>query len=95
MHASPAWVAVAAASLAAFAGAFALARATAPEHESSPRGLPALRSGGGAVSLPHLSQASDLPPLAAPAPVHTTPPPPAPPVAAPTPPKPVVIVGSG
>ena len=99
MYASPAWVAVAAASLAAFAGAFALARATAPAHGAAPHGLPALRSGGGAVSLPHLSQAPDLPPLAAPAAVHTAPPPPAPPVAAPAQPKPkpkpVVIVGSG
>jgi hypothetical protein len=98
MHASPAWGAVAAAALAAFAGAFALARATAPEHGSSQHGLPALRAGGGAVRLPHLSQAPDLPALAVPVPVRTAAP--APPVApspAPRrkPPKPVVIVGSG
>jgi hypothetical protein len=96
MHASPAWIAVAAAALAALAGAFALARATAPEHGSSPHGLPALRPGGGAARLPHLSQAPDLPALAPRVRVHAAvpvaPPPPAPTT---TTTKPVVIVGSG
>jgi hypothetical protein len=102
MHASPAWVAVAAAALAAFAGAFALARATGSERGSSPQGLPAMRDAGGAVRLPHLSQAPDLPALARPVPVHRAAPappvapPPAPVRAATKPkPKPVVIVGSG
>jgi hypothetical protein len=96
MHASPAWIAVAAAALAAFAGAFALARATAPEHGASPQGLPALRAGGGAVRLPHLSQAPDLPALALPVPAHAAAPAPPPPVAPPPArTKPVVIVGSG
>ncbi|HEY3181631.1 MAG TPA: hypothetical protein VGJ77_02255 [Gaiellaceae bacterium] len=92
LHVSPAWVALAAAAVAAFAGAFALARATAPGQGTSPHGLPALRPAGGDVRLPHLSQAPDLPALAAPAPAPSAAPAPAP---APAATKPVVIVGSG
>jgi hypothetical protein len=102
LHVSPAWIALAAAAFVAFAGAFALARATAPTQGSSPRGLAALRAGGGTASLPHLSQAPDLPALAAPAPAASAPapassarPPVPPPAASPARKKPVVIVGSG
>jgi hypothetical protein len=93
LHVSPAWIALAAAAVAAFAGAFALARATAPAHDSSPHGLLPLRAVGGSARLPHISQAPALPALAAPAPAAPAPVPP--PAASPPATKPVVIVGSG
>ena len=98
---SPLAAALAVTAIAAFVLAFALAHATGPAHAGRPAIVP-LRAAGGGVSLPHLSTAAPVPPLAQPAPAATPTPAPAvlPPVPKPAKPKshvtkPVVIVGSG
>jgi len=100
---SPLAAALAVTAIAAFVFAFALARATGPAHAGRPAIVP-LRAAGGGVSLPHLSTAAPVPPLAQPAPAATPTPAPTPAVLPPVPKpakpkshvtKPVVIVGSG
>jgi hypothetical protein len=108
---SPAVAGLALGALVALLLAFALARATASDGPAAPPDVRPLRTGGAALSLPRLSQATPLPGLArtapaartvrapvvttVPAPVEPSPVTAKPKPAKPKPAKPVVIVGSG
>jgi hypothetical protein len=99
---SPLAAALALTAITAFAVAFALARATGPARGAGGPAIAPLHAAGGGLSLPHLSTAAPVPPLAQPASAALPAPAPAalPPLPKPVKPKshvtkPVVIVGSG